>query len=113
MSITVYKFIRTKEFILGGGVRLMADDIKMALLAPGFKYKDSMVSFANIKGLEIPSTVNYPAGGLVIRGVDVTTVNSIAELRIGDMAFERLSATISHLVIYADVVANGIDKPLI
>ncbi len=113
MSISVYKFLRTKEFILSGGVNLMDGTLKMALLVPGFKYKSNMVAFSNVAGLEIPSTVHYQVGGITVPGVDVTTVGTTAELRIGDLAFESLNATISNFVIYADVTAQGIPQPLI
>jgi len=113
MSIAVYQFTRTKEFILGGGVRLATDTLKMALLAPGFKYTDRMVSFNDIQALEVAPTLHYQKGGIVIPGADVITSGTKAEFRIGDVAFEQLDTTVSNLVIYADITAYNIDKPLI
>lgn len=115
MSITK-EFLRTKEFILGGAVSMYNDDIKAALLQPGFQYSTSLVSFEQIRGLEIDSTVHYPSGGISIIGVNtITNPDTLkAEMRISPIEYPLVTAEVGACIIYAEkTTTGGIQNPLL
>lgn len=115
MSISMYKFHRAKEYILGGDIRLRTDTLKLAILKPGFKYDKSMVRFSDVSGLEIESTLYYPAGGLEVSSVVLSTDTATGKvsLTIGDVNLTQIDNTIQTIVIYSETTANGIVNPLV
>lgn len=115
MTVTVTKFWRTKELILGGGVSLMNNDLYIMLVKPGFEFSNGLAIYNQISGLEIDQSTNYQTGGLLIEGDSITTnaLTGKAEYRIPQVAFDALSAQIRYAILYADVTAYGLQKPLI
>lgn len=114
MAVSVYKFHRTKELILGGGVSLLNDNLYMMLLRPGFQYSSSLSVYSQIEALEVLPTLEYPTGGNLISGKSTsTTVEGVAEFRIGGLEYNNLVTEISHAILYADITALGLQKPLL
>lgn len=114
MAVTVSRFWRTKQFILGGTIRLMYDELKMMLLKPGFTYDNGMVRVSDIIGLEFEDQLHYPVGGTVIEGKSIQTAdNGKAEFYIGQVEWPYVSGQVQHAVVYANVMVEGIEKPLI
>lgn len=114
MSVAMRKFHRTKELILGGGMSLVLDTVKLALLKPGFAYDNSMIRLSDVAGLELDQTLYYQTGGLEIVGKSVATNNEgKAEYTIGTVRFPQIDDELQHLVVYVETTVNGIVNPLI
>jgi len=115
MAVECFRFWRTKEFLMGGEISLLNDNLGMALLAPGFVYEQEMVQLSDVASLEIAHHADYLAGGIDVPGKDLYTndVTGRAEFRIGECVYTSVDATVRCAVMYADIVAYGINKPLL
>jgi len=114
MSITMHKFFRTKEMILGGSVKLLEDTVKIAILQPGFTYDKSMVRFSDISGLEIDQTLYYQTGGIEVEGKTIATdSDGKAEFTIDTVTYDRINTSIKTIVMYAETTAYGIENPML